>query len=675
MAWFCYSGLALQNRLFKITVTVIRTVTTLALLFFALDATIIISRTTGSRLYIVGDASHSRNVERLLQDDRLNDRFQVEMSPEPPPEFERAQDCAAIVIASQTAAGAVRLAELYGKYSAAPIFVTLEPASSTGPEVAINSIAGDGKAMLGCSTAIQVTLRALGMAGKTTRVELADEARILATTPANWKSEDESVVVRLSFIPLIEGVNRLSIRVVTGEREAATANSEMKFSLDVKRAERRILFLENQPTWEGKFIRRALEERRLFRIDYFAQISREAVLAQAATSDNRDLRKILASFNLLAEYDAIIAGPLESAFFSAGEARNINDFIERRGGGLVILGSNDFSGSIISPSSPLAHLSPADVSLPNAKSEASTFMVPTEEGIAEGLFQSQPSGVEPERLGPITTSYLKVSRLKPGAVALAKDGSSTVAETPVLVAAQFYGLGRTILVSPSDLWRAMLANPDESENRFALFWQNVAFLATAKAEPASHIRLASPVVSAGQLMTAYLTARDESFNPLSELDVEAETLFFSREEADSPERLPVTLEREIGAPGVYRLTARMRQEGRGDLRVKVRMPGRAERDLSLAFDVQPENRQPTETPDRLDLLNLHVRERGGHLFSARESERLVSALMELPSESREIRSAYRFRESLFMAFFLPLLMSVEYLLRRLFLVNARRDFS
>jgi hypothetical protein len=449
----------------------------------------------------------------------------------------------------------------------------------------------------------------------------------------------------------------------------------MKFSLDVKRAERRILLLENQPTWEGKFIRRALEERRHLRIDYFAQISREAVLAQRATPENRDLRKILASFNLLAEYDAIIAGPVESAFFTAGEARNINDFIERRGGGIVILGSNDFSGSIISPSSPLAHLSPADVSLPNAKSEASTFMVPTREGIAEGLFKAQPPGAAFERLGPITTAYLKVGQLKPGAVALAKDGSSNGTESPVLVAAQFYGLGRTILVSPSDLWRAMLAKPDESGNRFSLFWQNLASLATAKAEPPSHIRLASPIVSAGQLMTAYLTARDESFNPISELAVEAEILFTSREESGSPERLPVIVEREPASPGVYRLTAWMRHEGRGDLRVRVRMPGRGDQDLGLAFDVQPEDRKPTETPDRLDLLSQRARESGGRLFSARGSDDLSSSLIKLPSESREIRSAYRFRDSIFMAFFLPLLMSVEYLLRRHFSVNARKDSS
>src|SRR6185503_15465046 len=200
------------------------------------------------------------------------------------------------------------------------------------------------------------------------------------------------------------------------EGELNTENNEASFSLDVRRGERKILFIENQPTWEGKFIRRALTENASITVDYFAEVSRDAVLNQQQSGIERNMHSILADFKQLARYDCVIAGPMDASMVSEREAQNINQFVERRGGGFVILGGNDFNGSILSASSRLANLCPATVSLNNnsnndsqqesvaaAPVETKTLLAPTGEG--ELLFRSYANNISISNLGPLSDSY------------------------------------------------------------------------------------------------------------------------------------------------------------------------------------------------------------------------------------------------------------------------------
>jgi hypothetical protein len=352
----------------------------------------------------------------------------------------------------------------------------------------------------------------------------------------------------------------------------------------------------------------------------------------------------------------------------------VNDFIERRGGGLIILGSNDHSGSILSRSSGLAHLSPANLAsgdVSNSKGEGATFLAPTDEGIAEGLFHSRTDGDDFEKLGPISTSYLKVGSLKPGAKPFATDSSIAGPQSPVLVAGQTYGLGRTLLVSPSDSWRAMLATESDEQNHFATFWQSLTFWASGGAEPRSYISIASPSIRQGEGLTAYLTARDEAFNPLASLTIEAEIEVTSSDGEGTVEKLPLIVEQVADAPEAYRLSSGGLSEGRGVLRVRVQTPGREGDDLSLAFDLRSEDWRLRETPDLLDRLEQAAVESGGRVFGIQETDRLITRLMGLETGSVPVQYTFKLRDSVALAFILPLLFATEYLLRRVMIERPR----
>ncbi|HSE97059.1 MAG TPA: hypothetical protein VLD57_02240, partial [Blastocatellia bacterium] len=553
VARFCYSRIESQNRFIKTAITFNRTMATAALLLLTLDATITRSQTAGSRLYIISTDSKSNDaLKTVSRNASLNEQFSIELenpeSDQPEKRMEQSplihENYAGVVVGTRSASQALQIAELVKRRIRAPLFVVIDSSSASAPDIGISSIDSDGRAILGVPTVIQATVHARGMAARPTKVILSDEVRTVGSATIDWKSEEESVILRIPFIPAVEGVNRYTLRADPYELEKDNENNERSFSLDVRRAGRRILFIENQPTWDGKFIRRAFESGGLLKVDYFAQISRDARLAQISPDGERDLRKTLHNFKLLAQYDAIIAGPVDAAALSGSQARNINDFIERRGGGLILLGGNDYVGSIISPSSPLLHLSPARVAVgkragdeqlvepansavpeagePEKLPEPATYLVPTRQGISAGLFRLKGEETEIERLGPISNTYLRVSELKPGATAFATDSSAVGAHENILVAGQSYGLGHTLLVSPSDLWRGQLGEAKGGESAFDSFWKNLAFWATAGVEPPSYIRLASGSIQTGRPVTAYLTTRDKTFNLPERLSVEAE---------------------------------------------------------------------------------------------------------------------------------------------------------
>jgi hypothetical protein len=707
---FFYFRLGAHRPGLRVVLVLIRASYTLGLLLMMLDAAFVHTREERSRLLIIksdlpmmrlDDAAGGKSrddvadeISRgLLADPTLRERFSVEQLAGSAGEeagFEidgAAPRPAAVVSMTDTSERSVARARDMARLAPAPVFVMPVSADTQVPDVGISFVDCAGTASLDVAATLRVTLYGRGVAGRSTVVNLSDEALTLSSSVARWKEDSETITVPLRLVPRVEGLHRYTVKVDTCDGELNSENNEISFSVDVRKAERRILFIEDQPTWEGKFIRRALEESRSIVVDYYAQVSRSAALGQQQSQNPLSLRSIIGDFKKLSAYDCVIIGPTDSTSIQEPAARNLTAFVERRGGGLVILGGNDFAGSVLSPSSRLGHLTPAHVivrrhsdarQIANAENPVSgsqsqtqgTVVSPavggavltlTEEG-REALRRTE--GDRPEgKLGPLGESYLQVKSLKAGAVALAIDGSRKQPDAPVLIAAQPYGYGRTLLFAPSDSWKAGLAESADNKGAFALLWQNLVLWMAGGAEPASSIRLHAASVEAGDTARAYLVARDDSFNPVVQLSIRGAVEFDESEKAGHAIRLPLTITHDPGLPGVYELSAPALGEGNALLSVAVALKG-GERSMSLPFSVHKSRAAWRESPDVIERLRDIARASGGELFKSDELEALKIRLAELRPAGRAVREAHRLRNSMALAFMLPVLMSLEYFLRR-----------
>ncbi|MGA9768932.1 MAG: hypothetical protein WBV94_07825 [Blastocatellia bacterium] len=680
VSFLYFNKLKTQSLKLKIALVGLRAVCLLALLLIIFDATITLARPDQSRLLITtsdlplmqfsNDKAEAFS-RGLSNDARLIKRFEIDQTIGSDLTgaalVEADQNnipVSAIVYLTDASEAAIREAENLSRATEAPLFIVPVSSDSQIPDVSVSAVDCGGSALLDVPQEITVTLHGRGMTGRSTLVKLSDEAITVASTVINWKENAESITASLPVAPKVEGLHRYNVKADAVEGELNTENNEARFSLDVHRGERRILFIENQPTWEGKFIRRALEENASIAVDYFAEVSRDAVLNQQQSGVERNMHSVLGDFKLLARFDAIIAGPIDASTISEREAQNIIQFVERRGGGFILLGGNDFNGSILSASSRLADLCPARISINTRSQQESiapsmvensttgkTFLAPTREG--ESIFRSYTDNRLIGSPGPLADSYLQVKSLKPAAVTLAVAR----AEHHVLIAAQPYGYGRTLLFAPADSWKIQLAESGETKGQFAALWQNIAFWATGNAESAINIRLQTSAMEAGTAMRAYVTARDDSFNPLTSLSLKAALEF------DAGTKPPVTVLHESLIPGVYELVAPLSREGNATLSVELEAKDR----VSLAFIVQAKKSEWREPVDAGERLAQAARATGGETFTTDQLESLKSKLLELRPANRASQITHHLRKSLALAFLLPLLMAAEYFLRRRYL--------
>ena len=103
-------------------------------------------------------------------------------------------------------------------------------------------------------------------------------------------------------------------------------------------AKRRILYIEGEPRWEFKFIRRAEED------DPTVQ-----VVSMLRTSENKIYRQGISDPGELAEgfpvrteelfgYAGIIIGSVDADYFTPLQQELLREYVDRRGGGVLVSG-------------------------------------------------------------------------------------------------------------------------------------------------------------------------------------------------------------------------------------------------------------------------------------------------------------------------------------------------
>ncbi|MBU6173199.1 MAG: VWA domain-containing protein [Planctomycetes bacterium] len=138
---------------------------------------------------------------------------------------------------------------------------------------------------------------------------------------------DETIPFQLPLIAPDPGAYELLVRAEPVEREATTQNNEALVYLNVRSGGARILYLEGEPTFEMKFLRRAIAESQ--DLDMFVR----AIWKPPVQKWPVDLSEQL-SGNV---YDCIILGDLDYAAVEAAGAAKIAEQV-RNGAGLITLG-------------------------------------------------------------------------------------------------------------------------------------------------------------------------------------------------------------------------------------------------------------------------------------------------------------------------------------------------
>jgi hypothetical protein len=593
-----------------------------------------------------------------------------------------------------------------------PIYVVADLGQSEGASIALESVRVLGRAMQGVPVALRCWVHARRMQGRESLVTISDEAKVQASARVAWTSDDERQAVTLSVMPKVIGWIDYTAKVEAAGGPEDAARLVRPFTLRVENKRSRVLFFEGEPTWESKFIRRALEQSGLFEVDYFAQVSRAAAVGTSPAEDvgqkeretgseavagknvkalstpEAKLHAALQSATQLNAYDCVIVGATPNDLLSAGESARLSEWVLRRGGGLVVLGGNSFNGSVASPGGKLYALLPTEVSaqglstptqeisqgrpMEAEKTHGNLFLTPTEEGTSalSGYLSASEEAVA--KSDTLTGQGLRLGPLRPGATTLAVAGppgtNGTSEEGTPLIAAMRYGLGRSLVFAPADSWRIRTSASGEEDRAggpFAALWQGIVLWTSAFARSPVEIVLSDESPAEGSEVTAEIRVRDASFAPLKIEKLNARLQPLTEDTGDASQAIvqpqEVSFEPDIADASVWRTRLRLSARGRFALEVDYVASGKTG-SVEKQFAVVA--RTPVETGAALDSLRRASRETGGDLVTTAEIESIAERLAATSPSGERVQRTWELRTWWPLAFIIPLLLSAEWFARR-----------
>ena len=325
-------------------------------------------------------------------------------------------------------------------------------------DVQIDRVSTPRRVLKGTSLLIDLVITHSGYAGSTITVDVEDEGRIVGSQPVRLPADGGPATARVRATATEAGPRIFRFRVPPQPGEDVTQNNIREALIDVRDTREKILYFEGELRWEMKFIRRAV-----------ADDGNLQVVALQRTADNKYLRlhldnpdELVGGFpktrDELFAYRGLILGSIEAGAFTGDQLRMIAEFVDRRGGGLLMLGGHRAFGEGGYAGTPVADALP--LVLPTAASAnasaglARLKVAPTRAGQAHAVTQigaTEAASATQWREMPEVTSVNAPGAVKPGATVLL-NGTEASGRSHVVLASQRYGRGKALAFTPQDSW-------------------------------------------------------------------------------------------------------------------------------------------------------------------------------------------------------------------------------
>ncbi|WP_420461721.1 glutamine amidotransferase [Candidatus Palauibacter sp.] len=347
------------------------------------------------------------------------------------------------------------------------------------PDIEVRRVEVPREALEGTTIVADVIISHAGLAGRTVRLDVEDEGRIVGTHDLTLGPDGEEPV-QVQFTLEESGPRAIRFSVDPVEGEALTGNNERQILVEVGDTRRKILYFEGSPRPENKFVRRAVADDENIQVVTLLRTADEKYLRLDVDGPGELAGGFPDTREELYEYDGLILGSVEASFFTHDQLQMMADFVGQRGGGLLVLGGRRALGEGGYAGTALADALP--VVLPGAGEpdvlEVSAELTPAGRRHAAMRIAetAEASAARWPELPPLT-SVNRVFETKPGAVPLL-NGVPVEGEPRVLLAHQRYGRGTSIVFTAQDswLWQMHADIPLEDETHETLWRQLLRWL-------------------------------------------------------------------------------------------------------------------------------------------------------------------------------------------------------
>jgi uncharacterized membrane protein len=394
------------------------------------------------------------------------------------------------------------------------------------------------RALADSRLAAKITFHQRGYANAKLNLTVRDistgQAKVLAARTINLGPDGNQQTETLMFDIGGAGARTLQIAAVPLPGEENTANNTLTRVVNVGSDPRRILYIEGEPRWEFKFIRQAEEDDRMVQIVSMVRTSENKIYRQGISSPAELASGFPSRAEDLFAYQGLIIGSVEAGYFTPAQQELIREFVDRRGGGLLLLGGQFSLADGGWNATNLTDLFPTTLPI-----QAGTFHREADprNGTTHTFAELAPGGADSiitrlvddpaanaakwKKL-PYLMDYEDPGTPKPGAAVLANMITPEGRKLPLLITENF-GRGRTAIMATGGSWRWQMSSP-LGDTAHDLFWQQL--LRWLVSDTPGHVAASVPAQMLLDNGAVTLTAdvRDREFNPAPDAKVEAHIL-------------------------------------------------------------------------------------------------------------------------------------------------------
>ncbi len=325
-------------------------------------------------------------------------------------------------------------------------------------------------------------IRHSGAASVRVRVSAADE--LLAAQDLELPAGVEQSVHVIRFASGEQGISQLEFSIEATRNTAGVSdpypeNNRQARVVQVVDTPKRILYVEGEPRWEYKFLRRALEDHPGVNVVSLLRTSPNKFYRQGVSDASELSNGFPDTREQLFVYDAIIIGSFEAAELTTPQQSALRDFVSERGGSLLMLGGRQgladggWGRSVLSAALPVALSN--RLSTDTFKRDRANVM-PTLSGTRTPWLQLSDEAVNNADAWqglPALADAQDVGQPKPGALTLLERQSTDLGGSPApLLVMQRYGRGQSVVLGTSGTWRWQMSLPS-TDQRHERFWRQL----------------------------------------------------------------------------------------------------------------------------------------------------------------------------------------------------------
>src|SRR3989441_11132643 len=219
-----------------------------------------------------------------------------------------------------------------------PVFTVGVGQERFAKDVQVTRVETPRAALKGTSLVVNVVLTQNGYAGATVPLNVEDEGRIVGTQDVTLPPDGESTTVRVRFTATDAGPRTFRFHVAAQPNEQVTQNNAREALVEVRDRKEKILYYEGEPRYEVKFILRAVEDDKNLQVVLLQRTAENKYYRRNVEGPDEVTDGFPKTRDELFAYRALILGSVEAASFTPDQLRMIQDFVGKRGGGLLMLG-------------------------------------------------------------------------------------------------------------------------------------------------------------------------------------------------------------------------------------------------------------------------------------------------------------------------------------------------